>query len=672
MPQLEKLINPKTIAVIGGGAWCEAVLQQNRKIGFSGELWPVHPTRQEVAGITTFPSVEALPSAPDAAFVGVNRHSTVQIVAQLSSMGAGGAVCFASGFMESDDGAELSKQLLDAAGDMPILGPNCYGSLNALDNVSLWPDQHGLKPVDSGVAIIMQSSNIALNLTMQRRGLPIAHLITVGNQAQLGIADIARQLLRDERVTALGLYIESFGDVRSFEALAKEASVLNKSIVAFKVGASVEARRATISHTASLAGSTAGAEALLRRLGIASVSSVATFLEALKILHCFGALPDKNIASLSCSGGEASVMADSAMRAGLNFPVLNDGQIATLKQYLSPMVKLVNPLDYHTNIWRDEAAMTNVFAAMSGTNIDLSLIVLDFPRDDTCDPSDWNIVVDAVLNAATDTGRKYGIIASMPENLPEAVALNLLENGIVPLCDFDHACDAIHAVSTILKPDPEPVLLSQEVGNLTVLSEASAKEELALAGLEVPHSVAGISIQELSKHAPKDGELLVLKGEGVAHKTEAGAVALSISSREELLEEATKMSAERFLIEEMITGMIAELLIGVVRDPAHGFVLTIAAGGTLTELLDDKHCLLLPTNRRAIEETLAGLKVCALLDGYRGGPPAHKASFIDTIMKLQSYVIANCEHIEEIEINPLICTSTRAVVADALLVKGYA
>ncbi|MEM9575350.1 MAG: acetate--CoA ligase family protein, partial [Pseudomonadota bacterium] len=511
---------------------------------------------------------------------------------------------------------------------------------------------------------------IALNLTMQRRGLPIAHLITVGNQAQLGIADIARQLLRDERVTALGLYIESFGDIRSFEALAKEASVQNKSIVAFIVGASEEARRATISHTASLAGSTAGAEALLRRLGMASVSSVATFLEALKILHCFGVVPGKNSASLSCSGGEASVMADSAMRAGLNFPVLDDGQIATLKQYLSPMVKLANPLDYHTNIWRDEAAMTNVFAAMSGNNIDLSLIVLDFPRDDTCDPSDWNIVVDAVFKAATDTGGKYGIIASMPENLPEAVALNLLENGIVPLCDFDHACDAIHAVSTILKPNTEPVLLSHEVENPTVLSEASAKEELALAGLEVPHSVAGISIQELDKHAPKEGELLVLKGEGVAHKTEAGAVALSISSREELLQAAAKMSAERFLIEEMITGMIAELLIGVVRDPAHGFVLTIAAGGTLTELLDDKQCLLLPTNKQAIDEALASLKICALLDGYRGGQPANKANIIDTIMKLQSYVITNCKHVEEIEINPLICTSTRAVVADALLVKG--
>lgn len=670
MAELDRLISPKSIAVIGGGAWCEAVIEQNKKFGFSGELWPVHPTRQEVAGIAAIPSIDALPSAPDAAFVGVNRHSTIEAVAQLNSMGAGGAVCFASGFMEADDGAELSNQLLDAAGDMPILGPNCYGSLNALDGVALWPDQHGLKPVDSGVAIIMQSSNIALNLTMQKRGLPIAHLITVGNQAQLGIADIARQILRDARVTALGLYIESFGDVRIFEALAKEAAALNKPIVAFKVGASEEARRATLSHTASLAGSSAGALALLSRLGMASVSSIGTFLETLKVLHCFGVLPGKNIASVSCSGGEASVMADSAMRAGLNFPALEEGQVAALKQHLSPMVKLVNPLDYHTNIWRDETAMTNVFTAMSGENIDVSLIVLDFPRNDICDPKDWDIVVDAVLNAATDTGRKYGIIASMPENIPEAVASKLLDNGIVPLCDFDHACNAIHAVSTISSPNPEPILLSREVRNPNVLSEASAKEELALAGMEIPHSVAGILKNDLIKHTPIEGALLVLKGEGVAHKTEAGAVSLDISSREELLEAAEKMSAEQFLVEEMITGKIAELLIGVVRDPAHGFVLTMAAGGTLTELLDDKQSMLIPASREAIDGALSGLKICALLDGYRGGKIANKASIIDAILKLQSYVIANCENIEEIEINPLICTSTRAVVADALLVKG--
>jgi acyl-CoA synthetase (NDP forming) len=670
MGSINRLLSPKTIAVIGGGAWCEAVIEQNRKIGFVGDIWPVHPTKSSVAGVKAFASVAALPSPPDAAFVGVNRQATIDIVAQLSGMGAGGAVCFASGFKETDDGAVLSELLLEAAGTMPILGPNCYGALNALDQVALWPDQHGLKPVASGVAIIMQSSNIALNITMQRRGLPIAHLITVGNQAQLGLAEIARQVLHDERVTALGLHVEGFGDVRSFERLAKEAFALNKSIVALKVGASEEAQLATISHTASLAGSTAGSEAFLKRLGIASARSLGTFLETLKLFHCFGALAGKSIASLSCSGGEAGLMADCAKAAGLFFPKLTESQCTTLKNYLSPMVLLANPLDYHTNIWRDKTAMTNVFATVSGDRIDLTLIVLDFPRDDRCDPHDWMVAVEAVIEAATSTGRKFGIISSMPENMPEQVAELLLEQGIVPLCDFDHSCAAINLAASLNPCNPTPVLLSPGPENPVVFSEASAKAELSNAGMVVPRSVAGMCMDDLREFVLEKDDLLVLKGENLAHKTEAGAVVLNISSHQEMLGAAQDMPGDSFLVEEMVTGKIAELLLGVARDPAHGFVLTIAAGGTLAELMDDMQSLLIPASQNEIADALSRLRVGAMLDGYRGGPAADKTSIIDAAMKLQTYVVNNKDSIEEIEVNPLICTSTRAVVADALLVKG--
>jgi len=318
---MERLLRPKSIAVVGGGAWCAAGIDQNKKIGFDGPVWHVHPTAKGA-----FASVADLPGVPDAVFIGVNRQATVEVVAALAEMGAGGAVCFASGFEEVADGADLHRALLQAAGDMPILGPNCYGLLNGLDGVALWPDQHGLARVSSGVAIIGQSSNIAINLTMQRRGLPIAYVITPGNQAQQGIARVAMEVLRDDRVTALGLYVEGFGDLRAFEALAALSAELGKPIVALKAGQSVEAQRATITHTASLAGSAVGAELLLARLGIASVSSLTAMLETLKIFHCFGRLPGTDIASLSCSGGEASVMADTAARYDLSFPDLEDHQ----------------------------------------------------------------------------------------------------------------------------------------------------------------------------------------------------------------------------------------------------------------------------------------------------------------------------------------------------------
>ncbi|MGR3291216.1 MAG: CoA-binding protein, partial [Paracoccaceae bacterium] len=204
---LQRLLNPRSIAVIGGGSWCENVVKNSRCIGFSGPVWPVHPTKLHISGEKTHPSIQSLPGAPDAAFLGINRHATIDAVAILSDIGAGGAVCFASGFQEaqeeSSNGAELEIQLLQAAKSMAILGPNCYGFINYLDGALLWPDQHGAVKTDRGVAIITQSSNIAINITMQRRGLPIAYMITVGNQAQTDLAELAATVLLDDRVSAV-------------------------------------------------------------------------------------------------------------------------------------------------------------------------------------------------------------------------------------------------------------------------------------------------------------------------------------------------------------------------------------------------------------------------------------------------------------------------------------
>ena len=330
MADLNRLICPRSIAVVGGGAWCEQVIRQTELMGFDGAIWPVHHKVAMVAGYGAFPRVQDLPEPPDAVFVGVNRHASVDIVEQLAQLGAGGAVCFASGFAEAAgedaSGSDLQARLVAAAGDMPILGPNCYGFINALDGALLWPDQHGCKRVDRGVAILTQSSNIAINLTMQQRALPIAYTVTCGNMAQTSQASIAQALLDDPRVTAIGLHIEGFGDLRAWEALARTAYDRGVPLLALKSGASDHAKSAAISHTASLAGSDAGAQALLSRLGIARVSGLPEFIETLKLLHCTGPLSGRQVASISCSGGEASLIADLAEETTLNFPPLTSAQ----------------------------------------------------------------------------------------------------------------------------------------------------------------------------------------------------------------------------------------------------------------------------------------------------------------------------------------------------------
>src|SRR5262249_8627537 len=150
-------------------------VRQLRKIGYDGAIWPVHPRHGEVAGEPAFRSIAALPAAPDAVFVGINRHATIAVIEELAARGAGGAGVHAAGFAEiGAEGEVLQRRLDAAAGALPYFGPNCYGFINYLDGVSLWPDQHGGKRVERGVAIVTQSGNIGLNLTMQRRAVPIA------------------------------------------------------------------------------------------------------------------------------------------------------------------------------------------------------------------------------------------------------------------------------------------------------------------------------------------------------------------------------------------------------------------------------------------------------------------------------------------------------------------
>ncbi|WP_420857922.1 acetate--CoA ligase family protein [Marivivens marinus] len=665
MRDLSRLLRPASVAVIGGGAWCRSVLEQLDKAGYDGLVWPVHPKGGEIGKNRVYTSLNDLPQPPDAAFVGINRDATIDAVGQLSAMAAGGAVCFASGFAEVGDGAGRNAALLAAAGNMPILGPNCYGMINAVDGALLWPDQHGCTRVESGVAILTQSSNIAINLTMQNRGLPIAYVVTCGNQAQTTQAEIAAGLLDDPRVTAIGLHIEGFGDLPAWQALAQKAQARNVPIVALKVGRSAEAQAATVSHTASLAGKDAGAQALLDRLGFARVDELPVLLETLKLLHVGGPLTGSRIATISCSGGEASLAADMALSTSLVFPPLNPRQTSDLFDALGPRVALANPLDYHTYIWRDVDAMTRAFSAMVDPNLDLTLLIVDFPRSDRCDPSDWDHVVEAAIRTRLSTGGRVGMVATLPELMPEDVAQTLIAGGVIPFSGLREALAAADAAQ-VRMPDPEELLLPGAERQAQTVTEAQAKAELSAFGLPSPKAVpttrGGIADVAGGLTYP-----VVLKAVGLAHKSDAGGVVLGLTDPGELIEAAGRMPTEDLLIEEMITGTVGELLVGVVRDPAHGFVLTLGAGGVLTELLEDSASVLIPASRGAIEQILSKLKYRKILEGYRGAATADMPKIIDAVIAVQAYVLANADRVEEVEVNPLICTQTAAIAADALI-----
>ncbi|WP_136659059.1 acetate--CoA ligase family protein [Nitratireductor sp. XY-223] len=671
--QIQRLLRPRSIAVVGGGEWCEAVIAQNLKMGFTGEIWPVHPSRETLGGFPAFTDISALPGIPDAAFVGVNRHATIETVRALNAAGAGGAVCFASGFRETADGVDLQSELLEAAGDVTLLGPNCYGFVNYLDGALLWPDQHGGARVAAGAAIVTQSSNIAINLTMQTRGLPLAYVVTAGNQAQIGLAGIGKALLEDSRVSVLGLHIEGIEDIRAFESLAETADRLGKPVVVLKVGNSDRARAAALSHTASLAGHAAGADALFRRLGMGQVDTLSEFVEAMKLLHVAGPLESRRIASMSCSGGEAALIADAAHRHDLEFPPITGTQEARLRELLGPLVSPSNPLDYHTQVWRDEVALTETFCTMTEAETALTLLVLDFPRSDRCDQSDWDRLITASLAARERTGRNFAVVSSLAENLPETIAAQFMEGGITPLNGLEEACAAVRcAADTGKATERAPVLTAPAPSRPEALGEAAAKAELERFGVAVPKARSANSPAEAAAAAKELGFPVVLKGEGFTHKTEQGAVVLGLQSDAEVEHAAREMPVRHFLVERQVTGSVAELLIGVVRDDAHGFLLTIAAGGIMTELLSDRQSLLVPASREAVNEALGALKTAPLLDGYRGAPAASREAIVSAVMALQDFVTANAGRLAEVEINPLLCGPDFAIAADALISRENA
>ena len=161
---IRRLIAPRSIALIGAGAWTDAVAAGNGAIGYSGTIWRVHPSRDSTAATPYYRSIDELPGVPDAAFIAVPNHEVPGVASALASRAAGGFVCFSAGFAEtgSDVGRALTDQLIKSAGALPFFGPNCYGYVNFFDRVAMMPDQIVGGPVERGVAVICQSGTIAL------------------------------------------------------------------------------------------------------------------------------------------------------------------------------------------------------------------------------------------------------------------------------------------------------------------------------------------------------------------------------------------------------------------------------------------------------------------------------------------------------------------------------
>jgi acetate---CoA ligase (ADP-forming) len=665
MADLRRLLAPRSIAVVGG-APAERVVRQCLKLGFEGPIWPVHPKRADLAGVPCLPSLDDLPGVPDAVFLGVNRHATIDAMRTISRMGAGGAVCYGSGFAETGD-EHLQDDLLAAADGVPFFGPNCYGYVNTFDRVALWPDEHGMSRHERGAAIVSQSGNVAVNLTFQQRGLRLGAMVTVGNQASLGTEDAIAALLDDPRITSIGLFLEAVRDAQQFAAVAVRALEQGVPIVALQTGRSEAGALIANSHTGSMAGRAAAYDALFARYGVSTVRTPAELLESLKLLDSGGRLSGPRVVSLSCSGGEASLVADRSEGSGLRFEPFTDEQRERIEGTLTELVSVSNPFDYHTFMWGDRQAMAATFTSVMDGPHDATMLVLDAPPSPDNDPSSWYVAADALADAADTTGNRGVVVATLAECINEPFRAHISARGLTPLLGLSEALTALRVAAA---PAPSTVIAHAPVqppSNTRLVDEAAAKAWLAELRVPVPSGRTAHADQVLAV-AASIGYPITLKALGHAHKSEAGAVKVGIRDEASLAAALATMPATPagFLVEATVTDVVAEVLVTVRRDAPVGWLVTVGHGGVTTELWSDVANLLAPVTHDAVHAALLSLRSAPLLTGFRGRPPADIDALADLVVRLTDAVVGT--DVVEIELNPVLVGTRGATAVDALLI----
>ncbi|MEP4199254.1 MAG: acetate--CoA ligase family protein [Aliishimia sp.] len=682
----QRLLKPRHIAFIGGRDATIAVREARRR-GFAGQMWAVNPKRSDLDGVPCVASIADLPDAPDAVYLAIPASGVVAALRELNQMGVGGVVCFSAGFKETGDGA-AEQGLIAATGDMALIGPNCYGLINYIDNVALWSFEHGGWSPGYGAAIITQSGMFSSDITMSARSLPLAYMVSAGNQAVLGLEDFLDSFVEDKTVRAIGLHIEGLQDIPAFERAALKAIERGIAVVALKTGSSAIGAALTISHTGSLSGSDELYEALFARTGVISVSNPAQFLETLKYLCVVEAPKGPSVTGFTCSGGGATMLADYAEKIGLSFPAVSEQGHITLPDLLPDIATVSNPLDYTTPIWGQREHTYPVFAkTIEAVGAAATVLVQDYPAEGL-DASKiyYQNDADAFAQAAKEHGIPAAICATLPENLDRATRRHLISLGVAPMQGIHEALNAIRDAALwskrrarIKDARPAGLLAGISIDAPQVLTEDAGKSWLSARGLNVPKGRCG-SAMEAREIAKAVGYPVALKmmSPQLVHKTEAGAVVLGLKDAQALgvaLRDMrhtvstydAKAVTDNFLVEAMSPPPLAELIVTLRTDPQFGSALVIGSGGILTELVGDAVTLLLPATPTDIADALASLRVARLLEGFRGRAKVDIGKIALALHHLCEAVIVEHETIAEIEINPMFVYADHIVAVDALI-----
>lgn len=677
--------------------------------GYAGRIHPVNPKGGELLGLAVARSVEELAETPDLALICTPASTVPGVLEACGRKGIRGAVVIALGFRETgEDGAALEAAVAEAArrAGIRVVGPNTNGILNLHLGLNLI----GARGVRAGrLSLVGQSGNLALSLmneAMSRSDEGFAICVGVGNETDLAYHDYLDYLATEPNTACILVYVEGFRDGRAFLETAARVTPV-KPVVLLKGGRSRSGGATARSHTGALAGSYAVLRAGLRQAGVLEVARSDELFPVGWTLARQPSLPEgRGVVVLSDGGGHATLTADLLSEASVPLAELASETRSQLRSLLGPAASVANPVDMAGAPDRDPEAFPRALeVVLADPAAGAALVIGLF--------GGYAIRFDAALAAAElEAARRMAaaaiaagkalVVHSLYAGLRSEPLRALTASGIPVIESLDVACRCVAALvrrGELMAQGPwdiRPAVTARETAERagsrapclesagrerrTALLETEARALVAAYGVPLVDAAFCTDADEVraAVAAARGPVALKLVSPAIVHKTEAGGVALQVGEPEDAVAafqriadgarayaEAHRLAPEvrGVLVSPMLPTPVAELLVGVRRDPQYGPVLTVGAGGVQTELLADVSLRVLPLGREDARGMLDDLRIAPILRGWRGRRAADVNAIVDVMLSLASCARAHGE-LAEVELNPVFAYPDRALAVD--------
>ena len=666
-PALERFYHPRSIAVVGATTNRPSLANLTKQVLTRAEaagaaFIPINPKADDVFGYPAVASIRDVDQPVDVLIILTNDPTA--IVAEAEGKDVGFVLVFANGFAElgTAEGIAREEALANAVRGLGarLIGPNTNAnSLRVLE------DNPGRK-----IAMVFQSGHQGAPIAQsQELGVSLSYWAPTGNEADLEVADFIEYFARDPETAAICGYIEGFKSGSRLRDAAITAIEEDTPLVLVKVGRSDAGTAMAMSHTGHLAGADAVYDAFFEQYGVNRVDDLDELLEV-SVALARAPIPEADgLAVVSVSGGTAAHLADLVVASGLSLPELGSDAQSLLREVIPAEFRIVNPVDTGGPSMGEGRGVRMIDAVLSDPGVG----VLMFPITGVA-PMLTELVAESLLEAKQRSTKPILVIWSGP-TADHPAYRQLWDAGFPVFRNFRNAIRAAkalfnHPARRSSLHDHAKVARALVIPELPtgeeVLAEAAATAWLEARGIPfAPRREAG-TVDQAVAAADDLGYPVVLKGTGVAHKSEQGLVVLDLRTSDEVRRAATDLltKSDGLLVAKQITGGV-ELLVGIVRDPELGPVILVGSGGTSAEAINDVSRSVLPLTRERAEEMLDRLRLAPLLGPWRGRPAVDRDALVDVLLTLADLAVS--EPIIELDVNPVLARADGIFGLDALV-----